>query len=148
VSPSSSSSSSPPPSPSWQSWKPLCVNGEADLRSSSSDFCFRGSQFESLPWLKALLVSLSHSNSGIVFQVRPRPLTSVLFPICYPSIILLFEVILLDWKIRHSIPSRGERVSSTPKRSDRFWGPYSLIFNGYQYQSTHMCVCVLVMILQ
>jgi hypothetical protein len=111
VSPSLSLSS-PPPSPSWQSWTPLCVTGEADLRRISSDFYFGGFSSNLGPKCTCLwFSSATPRNFQALFQTRPRPLTSILFQICYLSIILLFEDILLAWKIHHSIPGRGERGS-------------------------------------
>ena len=35
------------------------------------------------------------------------------------------------WKIRCSNLGRGKRFFSSPKRLDRLWGPYSLLFNRY-----------------
>jgi hypothetical protein len=36
------------------------------------------------------------------------------------------------WMIRCSSPGRGWELFSSPQRSDRFWGPPSLLSNGYQ----------------
>jgi hypothetical protein len=42
------------------------------------------------------------------------------------SIVTIYE---LDG--HSSIPGRGKRLFSTPQRPDRFWGPPSLLSNGY-----------------
>jgi hypothetical protein len=39
---------------------------------------------------------------------------------------------IVEWEIEGSHPGRSNKFASSPERPDRFWGPPSLLLNGYR----------------
>jgi hypothetical protein len=55
-----------------------------------------------------------------------------LFPYCHTvhvSSVIITTTIIIDWTVRGSNPGGGEMFGT---RSERLWGPSSLLYNGHR----------------